>query len=884
MDRLRGLLAQLRAIFFRRATDTNLREEIATHIDLESARLVAVGYSPAEARRLALAAFGGRDAAHEAHRDARGGRWIADAIADARYALRTLRHNPTLTIAATLTIAIAVGANTAIFSTLHAVVLRPLPFAEADRLVMLYETNEERGWTQAEVAPANYFDWREQVTAFDGIAAYPNFETTVVMNHDGGAQLLSSMPVTGNFFQVLGVRASLGRTFSDDETWATGERVAMISDRLWRTRFGSDPSIIDRTITLGGFPVRVVGVVPGDFAFPGREPDIWQPSSFVRAQLSQVSFRRAHWLRAIARLKPGVTEAQAHAALQVVVRRLESDYPETNTGMGAGMIPLHRYLVGDVRQTLLALQVAVGLLMLIACANVGNLLLVRAADRERESVLRLALGAGRGRLVRQAMTESLVLSLTGGVVGVASGWFGTRLLAANQPEGLLPVRDIGVSAEVIVFALSVSIMSGLLFGIGPSVWARRRDAAEVLKEGGRSGTRAQLHRWSHGLAVGEVAIAVVLLAGAGLLTRSWWEVQGVDSGVEVERVLSATPALPPGLFRTPAERHGYYDAALARLRAIPGVSDAATVRSLPMTVPSWSSDFAVAGRAREDFGVGVVHREISPDYHRVVGVSLRAGRSFTDADNADAPLVVLINEALAQRHFPNEDPIGRRVAFDRYPDSTSNWRTIVGVVGNERQVGVELPTEPEFFAPMAQDEPGVRVFVLRTTVDPASLASAVREGIRSVNDHVAIQAIRPLAEVRDAAMAQRRFVLSIVVVFASAGLLLAVIGVYGVMSQLARGRRREIGIRVALGAPVAGVQWLVLRRGLTLSIAGVGIGLAVAIGAVRAVRAMLYGVTPHDPVTLVGVSLVLTFAAMAASWFPARRAARVDPSMTLRLD
>lgn len=501
MDRLRGLLAQLRAVLRGRSADRDLDDEIRSHIEMETEKNLAAGMPPGEARRRALAVFGGRDAAMEGHRDVRGGRWVSDMISDTRFALRTLRHNPVLTVAAVLTLALGVGANTAIFSTLHAVVLRPLPFHESQRLVMLYETNAERGWTQAEAAPANYFDWREQVDAFEDIAAYQSFGSTTVLSHNGEAQLLSTMTVTGNFFSVLRAPAALGRTFTDEETWTTGERIAMISHRLWMSRFGGDSSLVGRTISLGGFPVRVVGVVSPSYSFPGWKTDVWRPTALDPAARNQVSFRRAHWWRAIARVKPGISLAQANTSFQVVVQRLQRDYPVTNTDMGAGMMPLHRFLVGEVRQPLLALQVAVGLLLLIACANVGNLLLVRAADRERESVVRLALGAGSGRLVRQALSESLVLSTLGGLSGVALGWAGTRLLAAMQPDGMLPVGDIEVNTSVLLFALTVSVLSGLLFGIGPAVWAGRRAPAEVLKEGGRGTSRTQLRRWSYALAV-----------------------------------------------------------------------------------------------------------------------------------------------------------------------------------------------------------------------------------------------------------------------------------------------------------------------------------------------------------------------------------------------
>jgi putative ABC transport system permease protein len=749
---------------------------------------------------------------------------------------------------------------------------------------MLYETNAERGWTQAEAAPANYFDWREQVDAFEDVAAYQSFGSPTVLSHDGTAQLLNTMTVTGNFFSVLGVPAALGRTFTDEETWGTGERIAMISHRVWQSRFGGDSALIGRTITLGGYPVRVIGVVPPSHAFPGWDTDVWRPTAVDRAAATRVSFRRAHWWRAIARLKPGVSPVQANSGLQVVVQRLQKEYPVTNTGMGADMMPLHRFLVGDVRQPLLALQIAVGLLLLIACANVGNLLLVRAADRERESVVRLALGAGRGRLVRQALSESLVLSTLGGLAGIALGWAGTRVLGAMQPEGMLPVGNITVNASVLLFALAVSVASGLLFGIGPALWAGRRAPAEVLKEGGRGTSRTRLRRWSHALAVAEVAVALVLLAGAGLLVRSWYRVQSVNPGFDSEGVLTMTTSLPPGNFDTQDKRDAFFAAALERLRAIPGVREAGTISRLSLTEPGWSSDFAVAGRGREEFGIQVLHREVSPKYHATLNIPVLSGRAFTDEDSRNTTPVLLINEALAKKYFANDDPIGKRVAFDRYPDSTSYWRTIVGVVGNELQQGLEFPAQPEFFAPVVQDENGPRAFVIRTSVPPMSIAQTARATIADVDRNVAVNRVVPMTEIRDAALARRRFVMTLVLTFAGAGLLLAVVGVYGVMSQLARGRRREIGIRVALGAPLTNIRSMVVARSLVLATTGVAIGLAVSLAATRAMEALLFEVSPVDPLTFTLVGLTLAAAAVAASMPTAWRASRVNPTETLRAE
>lgn len=884
MDRIRGLWRKARAIVWRGQADRDLDEEIGTHLAMATDRFIAEGHSRADAARLARAHFGTTTAVREAHREARGGRWLDDAVADTRYAFRTLRHNPALTAAAVLTIALGVGANTAIFSALHAVVLRPLPFREPDRLVMVWEENRERGWYQAEAAPANVLDWREQVAAFADVAMYPSFGATTVLSHDGEARLLTSMNVSGNFFDVLGVPAALGRTFTTEETFDTGERVAMISHRLWRTRFGADPAIVNRTIDLGGFPVRVIGVVGERFSFPGRDADVFRPTAFDRQSPQRTSFRRAHWMRAIARLEPGVGVAQANSALQLVVQRLQQQYPETNTGMGAGLTPLHRALVGDVRQPLLALQVAVALLLLIATANVGNLLLVRAADRERESVVRLALGAGHGRLVRQAFTESVVLSALGGLAGIALGWTGTRVLAALQPAGMLPVTDVRVNWTVLSFGLAVSVASGLLFAIGPAMWTRRRAPAEVLKEGGRGASRSRLRRWSHAVAVAQVAIALVLLAGAGLLVRSWWRVQSVNPGFDPGPLLAVEVTLPPGRFGEQASRNAFFNAALERLRGVPGVAAATTVSRLPMTEAGWSSDFAVAGRPREAFGIEVVHRDIAAGYHDVIGVKLLRGRAFTPADNAEAASVVMINEALARKYFPNEDPVGQRVAFDRYPDSTSFWRTIVGVVGNERQQGLEQEVRPEFFAPVLQDENGPRTFVLRTTVPPASVVAGVRSVIQDISGFVAVNRVVTLDEVRDAALARRRFVMTIAVSFALSGLLLALVGVYGVMAQLARGRRREIGIRMALGAPSIDIRTMVVRHSLVLAGTGVAIGFAVTAATTGAMRSLLFGVSPLDPGTIALASVVLVVAAVASSVPSAWRATHVDPTETLRAD
>ena len=483
---LKGTRLRLRALFAKSATDRDLDEEIRLHLELETDKNIRAGMRPGEARRQALLAFGGVEQTKERHRDGWGIRWIHELVADSRYALRVMRRNPVLAGAAIVTLALGIGANTAIFSAVNAVILRPLPFAHPDRLVMLWESNPEYGWRQETAAPANMLDWRAQVRGFQDVAAYADFDVPVTLSGAGAPRLLKGTLVTGNFFSVLGVPAETGRMLRDAETWDTGAHVAVISDRLWRNQFDRDPAIAGRSIVLNGRQVQIVGVAPPSFNYPSQDVDLWAPVRWNQADRDKASFRRAHWLRPIARLQPGVTLDEADAQLQIVVTRLQKQYPAINRVMGAGMTPLHAFLVRDTRQPLTLLLAAVALLLLIACANVGNLLLVQAAGRDREAAMRLTLGAGRWRLVRQALTESLMLSAMGGAAGLLLGWWGTQGLLALQPAGLLPVSDVGIDWRVLAYIVAATTASGLLFGTAPALWNSRRVPADVLREGGRT--------------------------------------------------------------------------------------------------------------------------------------------------------------------------------------------------------------------------------------------------------------------------------------------------------------------------------------------------------------------------------------------------------------
>ncbi len=880
-----GFVRRVRAFVWRNAAERDLDDEIRLHIELETAKNRALGMNEAEARRNAMLAFGGVEIAKEAHRDGRGTRWLEELAADAKFALRTMWRTPGITGAAIITLALGIGANTAIFSAVDAVILRSLPFASPNRLVMLWEENADRGWHKAQIAPANFFDWTQEVHAFEATGAYMDFKSMTTLTGYGEPKLLPAAVVTGSFFSTLGVTPELGRLFRDDETWDNGAHVVIITHRAWVEQFGAARDILGKTILLRGSPRQVVGVLPATFAFPGFDADIWTPTEFSKTFRAQVSFRRAHFIRGFARLRGDVSVQAANAELQTVVQRLQGAFPETNTHMGAGLTPLHEYLIGDTHAPLLILLAAVALLLLLACANVANLLLVQAAAREREVAVRIALGARRLRLVRQALTESLVLSAAGGAAGLVLGWWGTHALVVLQPTAMLPVRDVHVSWTVVAYVIVAVTLNGVLFGIAPAIWHGTRPPSDALKEGGRSDAGGRrMRRWGGALVISEVAIALLLSVGAGLLVRSFWRLQAVNPGFDSNGVLTAALDLPSAKYDSAAKIITFYDELVRRARAIPGAESAAVVSTLPLEGPPWSSDFAVEGRPVTGTVSDVVHREISPDYPAVMRVKLISGRLFSETDRRGAPDVVLINQELARRYFHDENPIGKRVAFDRVPDSSSTWRTVVGVVSSERQGGVATEPQPEFLAPAAQEAFSDMALVVRTHGDPASLAPAVRRIVAELDPNLAIAKLETMAAVRARSVGRERFLMALLLVFAVVGVMLATIGVYGVMAQLARGRTREMGIRMALGAPAREVQWLVVRNGMAFALIGVAVGLGGALLGTRAMAAMLFQVKPADPVTFVAVPALLVLAALIAAWIPAHRASRVDPLNSLRGD
>ena len=882
--------------------------ELDAFLEARIEHLMARGMTLAEARAEALRRLGAPlvDVRASLHRSAerreerRRLRDRADAVlGDIRFAVRQFVRAPGFTVTAVLVLALGIGATTAIFSAVRAVVLRPLPFAQPDRLYALWESNPELGWTREAAAPPNYLDWKERVSAFADVEAYRPAPQQVTITVLGEPLVLDGVWVTGGFFSMLGVRPILGRDFTEAETWAeatwrAGELPLLLSARTWRTVFGGEASAVGRAVELDGGHARIVGVMPEGFAFPSEAVDLWAPFGWASANRDAAWFRNSHSIRPIARLTPGATPERARAELETVAAQLEREHPATNTHMGAGMSPLHAFLVGDTRTPLLILLGAVGLMLLIACANVGNLLLVRTAGRHRELAVRAALGAGRGRLVRQMLTESLALALLGGAFGIALGVAGTRLLERLQPEGLLRVTTFPVDAGVVAFAVLTTAVAALLFGAFPVLFARRAGPGEALRAASRTGTAGPgTRRIVGGLVVAEVALAVLLVFGAGLLVRSTMALRQVDPGFAPDGVVAISLNLPGARYRGPPPVMAFADELLARIWALPGVESAGISSTLPLRDRGFTSDIFIAGRAADAYGTEVVRRSATPGYFETMGVPLLAGRGFTDADvwrgdDADArdgDRVAIINEALARRYFPGEDPVGQRITTDRVPDSTSVWRTIVGVVGDERQSEIAMPAQIELIEPFDQAiERELHVYVRVASGDPTRLVPAVRSIVRELDPALPIADAVRMEDVVADSIARDRFLTLLLAGFAAVALVLALVGVYGVTAQAARQRLPEFGLRMALGARAGDIFGLTLRRGLVLVMIGLVLGIAAALVATRAMAGLLYGITPDDPTTFLTVTSLMIAAGLGASWLPARRAARLDPATTLRAE
>jgi putative ABC transport system permease protein len=822
----------------------------------------------------------------DARREAVNGRRsnvLAELGQDVRYSLRTLGRAPAFSALVILVLALGIGANTAIFSVVNAALLRPLTAASPERLVTIRESNPEFGWTAESAAPANMLDWRERVRAFEDVAGYAGVGN-LTLTGQGDPELVRDLDVTGNFFEVLGARAAHGRVLRDAESWDTEPRVVVLSDGFWTRRFGRDPTVLGRQLTLNGQDFQVVGIMPPGFAFPEEDIDLWRPMRWATADRTAVWFRRAHWLYTVARLAPGVTLAEAESQLQVVVRQLSEEYPATNRVMGAHVHPLQAFLVSDIRTPLLLLQGAVLLLLLVACANAGNLVLVRAVGRRRELAVRSALGARGGRVARLVLTESLLLSAVGGIVGVLLGLATVQTLSGLLPPTLPGVGGFGLDVRVAAFAVALTIVAGLAFGAMPALRAARTELSDVLREGGRGGSagRATL-RAANVLVVAEVAVALVLVLGAGLLIRSFVALRQVDPGFAIEDRITARITLPDARYDSAAV-FAFQDRLLEAVRAAPGVVHAGMASAVPLAASAWTSSFVLEGWPPSRFGAEVNHVRVTPGWFEAMGVPVVRGRTVQESDTESAELAILINETLSRQYFAEEDPIGRRIAFDREPTPETRWWRIVGVVGDMHQQDMATAPRIEVYHPVKQDPTPSMAITVHGTVPSVDLIRIVRAAVAELDRDLALANVETLEAIYNRSLRQERFLLALLVGFGALALTLAALGVYGVASQAARRRTQEIGIRVALGARQSDVAGLILRQALGLTIAGVVLGTAGGFAATRVMESVLFGVAVRDPLTFLVVPVVLGAVALLATWLPARAAMRVDPLVALRAE
>jgi putative ABC transport system permease protein len=794
-------------------------------------------------------------------------------LKDIRYGVRSLLKRPAFTVVAVITLALGIGLNTAIFSVINAVLLRPLAYAEPVRLVT-FRSNQS--------AP-DLADIQAQSHTFSSFGG----EVKQPLDYTAGSEPVQFQigQVTGGYFETFGVKAERGRVITADDDKNGAPFVVVLSNTLWRNQFGGDLQILGKTIPLSGNVYTIVGVMPEGFASPRDNIEAW--TAVHVSNPVAANFRGVHFLRTYGRLAPGVSLEQARAEMQVIDKTLATQYPADNKNRASVLIPLQERIVGQSRQSLLVLFAAVSLVLLIACANFANLLLARAAEREREFVIRTALGAGRWRLIRQLLTESVLVSLAGGAIAVLLAIWATNLLVALRPENLPRLQEIGVDGRVLLFTFGVSLLTGIIFGLLPAWTASRSVIGEALKEGGRSATAGGARQTMRStFVVVELAIALVLLVGAGLLIKTFWNLRSVEPGFNPDHLLTMRVELPEARYQEVAKQTRFRTQTLDRINSLPGVQ-AAMVSELPLSGNSLDHDFLIDGRPPVAPGdePSLDTRSIIGDYFHTMQIPLRLGRDFGPQDFADnAPLVGIANDMMVRQYFANEDPLGKRIRWARDPEI--HWITIVGVVGDVKHFGLDLPEQPALYSPYTQINPWKRWMAIaaRTQSSPESMTQAVKQQIWKVDSQLPITEVKTMDEVSAASFAARRFNMLLLAIFAGLALVLAAVGIYGVMSYSVTQRTQEIGIRMALGARATDVLKLIIRNGMALTLLGVVIGVAGALALTRLLTSLLFGVTPTDKPTFIAVSALLIVVALVACYLPARRATKVDPLVALRYE
>lgn len=896
MSVLRQLWARLEVLFLRTRVDRETAEELRFHLDMETEKHIRAGLPPVAARRAAQLALGGMSRTQDAVRDERRSHWLEHLPQDLRYASRRLRRSPGFTLVAVVTLALGIGANTAIYSVVDGVLLQAIPFADARRLVLVWETDRRSTTTREPVSWPDYIDLAARTRTLEAGAVFTGSEVTLTPV-DGPPVRVSGMAVSQSFFPLVGVHPLLGRLFTREEDRPSGPGVVVLGEALWRSGFGADPGIIGRSVRINDQPLEVIGVVArgADFgldqvharaAYHGPYSGTGEVGLWTPLQADEATWPRAtHPFFMLGRLAPGSSAVEAQGELEQLALELEQSYPRSNAARGVHVEPFEAVVFGPSRPLLLMLLGAVGLVLLVACVNVANLLLVRGTVRAREIAIRGTLGAGRRRIAQQCLVESVLLAVGGGIAGIGLALLGLKLLLALAPADIPRVEEVGLNSRVLLTTLTVSITVGLTFGLVPTIQAFHVDLMSTIRgETTGATTTPAGRRFRAGLVIAELALSVSLVIGAGLLIRSFWSVLRVDPGYRAERVVKAEYQLPPSRYPEdfriwPAwkEVHDFNRRLLAAVRDIPGVTDAAIANANPLDA-GFTNSFVVAGREAEAQDWPEISiRIVSPSYFSTLGVPLVNGRGLSDADDAAAPTVAVINQASARRFFTGQDPLGQHINF------WGTSRRIVGVVGDERFRGVTEAAPPAVYLPTGQ-APRSGVVFARVSGDPQAFVEPLRQAVRIADPALAVYAAEPLTATLRASQGQRRFAVRVLSAFAAVTFLLALVGIHGVLSYTTSQRTREIGIRMALGATQGGITSLVLQDGFRLALTGTTVGLVAGAGAARFLGGMLYEVGTLDPLTYLLAGLATVALALLAVWLPARRAGRLSPGLCLRAE
>ena len=879
---------RLRALRQRETVINDIDREMRSHVELQTEANIRAGMPPAQAREQAMRSFGNLNKALDEAYDVKGGGLFETLLQDVRYGARMLSKHKAFTAVAVVTLALGIGANTAIFSVVNELLLRPLPYRDAEEVVMLWEVTPG-GRRQNTTSRANFRAWRDQNSSFERMAAFTDQRFN--LTGTGEPEELSVQMATPELFRVLGVEPLLGRTFSPDDDGPGKPLVAVLSYPLWQRRFGGQSNIVGQQITLNGEKFSVIGVMPASFQFhikhrsgTGRPAELW---TILPMPTNGTANERGRFLSVVARLKDGVPVDQAGAELRTIEARLSDEAPQFNKNYSAEVLPLREQFFGNVRRPLWLMLGAVGFVLLIACANVANLLLSLATSREKEIALRAALGARRVRIVRQLLTESLLLALLGSALGLGFAWLGIKALVAISPRDLVSLQSVGLNVSVLLWTLGVSLLTGLIFGLAPALHISRLNLNDSLKEGGKSES-AQAggsRRLRSALVVSEIALAVVLLASAGLLIKSFVRLQQVDRGFNTDNILTMVIRLPDANYSQEPQIVNFFVQALERVRTLPGVRSAGMINFLPLYGGLGSNTgFKIEGQPVPPPGQGPSTdvRAVDADYFQTMGIPLLRGRNFSAMELREPRKVILINEALARKHFPNQDPIGKRLDVAMF--ETPFWAEIIGVVGNVRYDSLIDESPPAVYFPHPDMTYSFMTLVVRTDGDPAAIAPAVQREIRGLDANQPVSDVRTMDQVMSEWVSRSRFNTLLLGLFAGLATLLSAVGIFGVMNYSVALRTRELGLRLAIGAQPRQVLLLVLKQGLVLTVLGVVVGLAAAFALTRLLSGLLFGVEAVDVSTFTTISLLLVFVSLLACYLPARRAMRIDPLQALRYE